>query len=131
MKSKARFATLFAMMVVLSFGRAPKAEAQSVDLVTWAIRRTIPGFILDKVREGTIACAKSTTCITGQSISMVTHRVPENNMFNYYGYCFNGFQANESTFKRFTSDVSRRGSTPIIYSYYDSRNRQFVFGVPR
>ena len=118
---------------VISFSGQP-AQAQLIDLMSWAlnsITASVKRNVIGSVSGWLIDSAKSTTCIPGQNIYLVTHRINTSNMFSYLGYCFEPRDANARSFKNFTSQLSRKSGIPVVYGYYDSRYNQFVFGVPK
>jgi hypothetical protein len=82
-------------------------------------------------------CAMSDHCIRGQNISMITHRIPMDQVNVYAGECFDPWNWNTSSSvgRRMAAQISRQSGTPIIWSYYNNtrngKGGEFVFGVPR
>ena len=86
---------------------------------------------MTKVAEAIKDCAMSTTCIPGQDIIMVTHRIEQNKVFAYTGECFEAKDPNlaRPVGQRIAREISQRSGLPIVFSHV--RGNYFIFGVPR
>ena len=106
----------------------------NASLMEWAINTAkgkVTGTILNNVSLAVINCAMSTTCIPGQDIRMVTHRIHEKDVFLYVGECFetSNYEMSKNAGQKIAKAISQRSGVPIVFSHV--RNDYFIFGVPR
>ena len=92
---------------------------------------SVQGYILEVVGKAIRECALSTTCIPGQDIRMVTHRIHEKDVFLYVGECFetSNYEMSKNAGQKIAKAISQKSGLPIVFSHV--RGKFFIFGVPR
>jgi hypothetical protein len=141
--NKLSFAVLDGFISITAIGNIGVQPASAVtkdEVISWAANAA-GSYVKSNVVRGVAywlkECAMSENCIRGQNISLITNRIPMDQVYLYSGNCFDPWNYNEASAvgRRMAVQISRKSGVPVIWSYYNnSRNGkggEFVFGVPR